>query len=150
MPAPGTGRVTCAVTSGRLDGSSVTGKLVAKAPAPDASAIPWLLVTVVSRDGKGKFERVTSIQRVHTKGGQAPPAQKCDPSKPNAETCSFATGPPPMAVAQEPAPASAPAPMRRADKAAEGAFEAKRRGDKEATMIPRQAIVEELVRRVGS
>jgi hypothetical protein len=69
-----------------IDGSSVTGKLAAKAPAPDASAIPWLLVTVVSRDGKGKFERVTSIQRVHTKGGQAPPAAKCDPSKPNAET----------------------------------------------------------------
>jgi hypothetical protein len=69
-----------------IDGSSVTGKLVAKAAAPDASAIPWLLITVVSRDGKGKFERVTSIQRVHTKGGQAPPAAKCDPSKPNAET----------------------------------------------------------------
>jgi Protein of unknown function (DUF3455) len=69
-----------------IDGSSVTGKLVAKAPAPDASSIPWLLVTVVSHDGKGKFEHVTSIQRVHTKGGQAPPAEKCDPSKPAAET----------------------------------------------------------------
>jgi len=68
-----------------IDGSSVTGKMVAKAPAPDASAIPWLLVTVVSHDGKGKFERVTSIERIHTKGGQAP-AGKCDPSKPDAET----------------------------------------------------------------
>jgi len=69
-----------------IDGSSVTGKLVAKAPAPEASSIPWLLVTVVSHDGKGKFERVTSIQRIHTKGGQAPPAAKCDPSRPAAET----------------------------------------------------------------
>lgn len=70
-----------------IDGSSVTAKLVAKAPAPapDASAIPWLLLTVVSHGGKGKFERVTSIQRIHTKGGQ-PPAGRCDPSRPNAET----------------------------------------------------------------
>ncbi len=69
-----------------IDGSSVTGKLVAKAPAPDASSIPWLLLTVVSHEGKGVFERVTSIQRVHTKGGQAPPAAKCHPSKTNAES----------------------------------------------------------------
>jgi hypothetical protein len=69
-----------------IDGSSVTGKMVAKAPSPDASAIPWLLISVVSHDGKGVFEGVTSIQRVHTRGGQAPPAAKCDPSKPNAET----------------------------------------------------------------
>lgn len=69
-----------------IDGSSVTGKMVAKAPSPDASSIPWLLITVVSHAGKGVFDRVTSIQRVHTKGGQAPPAEKCDPSKPNAET----------------------------------------------------------------
>jgi hypothetical protein len=70
-----------------IDGSSVTGKMVAKAPSPDASSIPWLLISVASRDGKGAFERVTTIQRVHTKGGQAPPADKCDPSKPSsAET----------------------------------------------------------------
>ena len=69
-----------------IDGSSVTAKLVAKAPAPNASDLPWLVLTVVSHEGKGKFERVTSIQRIHTKGGQAPPAAKCDPSKPAAET----------------------------------------------------------------
>ena len=68
-----------------IDGSSVTGKVVARAPSPDASAIPWLLISVVSHDGKGVFERVTSVQRLHTKGGQAPPVAKCDPS-PNAET----------------------------------------------------------------
>jgi len=69
-----------------IDGSSVTGKMVAKAPSPDAGSIPWLLLTVVSRQGTGAFARVTSIQRVHTKGGLAPPAEKCDPSKPGAET----------------------------------------------------------------
>lgn len=69
-----------------LDGSSVTGKMVAKAPAPDPGSIPWLLVSVVSHDGTGVLARVTSIQRIHTKGGVAPPAEKCDPSKPSAET----------------------------------------------------------------
>jgi hypothetical protein len=69
-----------------IDGSSVTGKMVAKAPSPDAGSIPWLLLTSVSHEGTGAFARVTSIQRVHTKGGQAPPAGKCDPSKPVAET----------------------------------------------------------------
>jgi uncharacterized protein DUF3455 len=69
-----------------LDGSSVTGKLLAKAPAPDPASIPWLLVSVVSHDGNGVLTRVTSIQRIHTKGGVAPPAEKCDPSKPSAET----------------------------------------------------------------
>jgi hypothetical protein len=64
----------------------VTAKLVAKASAPGANDIPWLLLSVVSHDGKGKFERVTSIQRIHTRGGLAPPAAKCDPSKPAAET----------------------------------------------------------------
>ena len=69
-----------------IDGSSVTGKMVAKAPAPDPASIPWLLVSVVSHEGNGVLTRVTSIQRIHTKGGVAPPAEKCDPSKPNAET----------------------------------------------------------------
>lgn len=69
-----------------IDGSAVTGKAVAKAPSPDANSIPWLLLTVVSHEGKGVLERVTSIQRVHTRGGQAPPPAKCDQSKPNAET----------------------------------------------------------------
>ena len=68
------------------DGSSVTGKMVAKAASPDPNSIPWLLLSVVSHDGKGKLERVTTIQRLHTKGGQPPPAAKCDAAKPEAET----------------------------------------------------------------
>jgi hypothetical protein len=69
-----------------VDGSSVMGKLVANAPSPDAGSIPWLLLTVASHQGKGKFEHVTSIQRIHTKGGQAPALDRCDASKPGAET----------------------------------------------------------------
>ena len=69
-----------------LDGSAVTGKMAAKAPSPDPKSIPWLLVTVVSHEGTGVLTRVSSIQRINTKGGMAPPAAKCDPSKPSAET----------------------------------------------------------------
>jgi len=53
------------------DGSQIMGKAVANAPSPDADSIPWLLVTVVSRSGDGVLGRVTSIQRVNTKGGKA-------------------------------------------------------------------------------
>jgi hypothetical protein len=59
------------------DGSRVTGKAVANASSPDADSIPWLLVTVVSRSGDGLLAHVTSIQRIHTKGGKAS-ASGCD------------------------------------------------------------------------
>lgn len=59
------------------DGSRVTGKAAANAPSPDGDSIPWLLVTVVSRSGDGVLARVTSIQRVNTKGGKAS-ASGCD------------------------------------------------------------------------
>jgi len=59
------------------DGSRVTGKAVANTPSPDPDSIPWLLLTVVSRSGDGKLTRVTSIQRINTKGGKAPPSG-CD------------------------------------------------------------------------
>jgi Protein of unknown function (DUF3455) len=61
------------------DGSKVVGKAAANAPSPDAGSIPWLLITVVSRDGNGALSRATTIQRIHTKGGKAP-ASGCDPS----------------------------------------------------------------------
>jgi hypothetical protein len=53
------------------DGSRITGKAVANAPSPDADSIPWLLVTVVSHSEAGVLARVTSVQRVNTKGGKA-------------------------------------------------------------------------------
>jgi hypothetical protein len=55
------------------DGSQITGKMAAKADAPDPNkAIPWLLVTVTANSGSGKLSGVTSIQRVNTVGGLAP------------------------------------------------------------------------------
>ncbi len=54
------------------DGSRVTGKAAANVPSPDPGSIPWLLVTVGSRSGEGALARVTSIQRINTKGGIAP------------------------------------------------------------------------------
>jgi hypothetical protein len=61
------------------DGSRVTGKAVANSPSPDANSIPWLLVTIVSHDGGGVLSRVTTIQRLNTKGGKAPESG-CDAS----------------------------------------------------------------------
>jgi hypothetical protein len=61
------------------DGSRVTGKAVANAPSPDADSIPWLLVNIVSHDGKGVLSSATTIQRINTKGGKAP-ATGCDAS----------------------------------------------------------------------
>jgi len=59
------------------DGSRITGKAAANEPSPDADSIPWLLVTVVSHSGEGALARVTSVQRLNTKGGKAP-ASGCD------------------------------------------------------------------------
>lgn len=67
------------------DGSQITGKMAAKVDAPDANAIPWLLLTVTSNSGKGALSPVTSIQRVNTVSGLAPEglphaAAECNPS----------------------------------------------------------------------
>lgn len=40
--------------------------------APDPTAIPWLLLQMVSNEGPGIFDRVTYIQRVNTAGGLPP------------------------------------------------------------------------------
>ena len=61
------------------DGSLVIGKAVANSPSPDANSIPWLLVTILSHDGSGVLSRVTTIQRLDTKGGKAPESG-CDAS----------------------------------------------------------------------
>jgi hypothetical protein len=59
------------------DGSRVMGKAVANAPSPDPDSIPWLLVTVVRHEGNGLLSRITTVQRLNTKGGKAP-ASGCD------------------------------------------------------------------------
>lgn len=61
------------------DGSRITGKGAATVPSPDADSIPWLLVKVVSHDGKGVLARVDTVQRLNTKGGKAP-GSGCDAS----------------------------------------------------------------------
>jgi hypothetical protein len=66
------------------DGSRVTGKPRAKADAPEAGAIPWLLFETKSTGGQGTLSKVKYIQRVATVGGQ-PPATGCDAAHKNAE-----------------------------------------------------------------
>lgn len=58
------------------DGSSAVGSVMAKADAPDPEAVPWLLLTAVSK-GPGLFARVMHVQRLDTSGGKAP-ATGCD------------------------------------------------------------------------
>jgi Protein of unknown function (DUF3455) len=60
-----------------VDGSLVTGKMIAKQDAPKPGAIPWLLVSVVSHSGDGVLDRVTTILRLHTEGGLPPRASDC-------------------------------------------------------------------------
>jgi hypothetical protein len=72
------------------DGSEVTGKAAAKVDALDSGSIPWLLVKVVSHSGNGQLASVTTIQRVHTHGGQ-PPAEGCDEAHKGDETKSSYT-----------------------------------------------------------
>jgi hypothetical protein len=59
------------------DGSKVVGEVAAKSPAPQAGAVPWLLLHAKTTSGTGLFSGVASIQRLRTVGGQAPDAG-CD------------------------------------------------------------------------
>jgi uncharacterized protein DUF3455 len=54
------------------DGSRIVGTVKARADAPAAGAIPWLLLATKSSGPDGAFSKVTSIQRVNTVGGVAP------------------------------------------------------------------------------
>ena len=58
------------------DGSRIVGAVKERADAPAAGAVPWLLLSAKSVGPEGSFSKVTSIQRVATKGGVAP-AGKC-------------------------------------------------------------------------
>jgi hypothetical protein len=72
------------------DGSEVSGKALAHVDSPDPASIPWLLVNVVNHSGNGLLTNVTTIQRVHTHGGN-PPLEGCDESHRDAETKSSYT-----------------------------------------------------------
>lgn len=54
------------------DGSKIVGAVKAKADAPEAGAIQWLLLATHSTGGAGAFANVTSVQRIATSGGSAP------------------------------------------------------------------------------
>jgi hypothetical protein len=61
-----------------IDGSEVTGKVVAKQDPPKPGAIPWLLLSAVNHTGEGTMARVTTIQRILTDGGLPPKAEECN------------------------------------------------------------------------
>jgi Protein of unknown function (DUF3455) len=67
------------------DGSKVVGEVVAKRDAPEAAAIPWLLLRAKSTSGSGIFGAIASIQRLQTSGG-SPPANGCDSSQSGKES----------------------------------------------------------------
>src|SRR5512134_1174928 len=56
------------------DGSKVVGAVKARADAPAAGAVPWLLLSAKVVGAQGSFSKVSSIQRVNTVGGVAPEA----------------------------------------------------------------------------
>lgn len=57
----------CRVRKGETD--DYEWAFVARADAPSAAAIPWLLLSTASDGPPGAFSEVTSIQRVNTSGG---------------------------------------------------------------------------------
>jgi len=54
------------------DGSKIAGTLKESADAPQAGAIPWLLLITKSVGSQGLFSKITSVQRVNTAGGVVP------------------------------------------------------------------------------
>jgi hypothetical protein len=56
-----------------VDGSKVVGMKVAQRPSPNAGAIPELQLNAASHAGAGIMSTVVFVERIHTKGGQAPP-----------------------------------------------------------------------------
>src|SRR5215510_9866791 len=52
-----------------VEGSGVTGKVLANAPGKTASDIPWLKLEVTARRGSGVLSTATTVQRINTVGG---------------------------------------------------------------------------------
>jgi hypothetical protein len=59
------------------DGSAVVAAVLERADAPEAGAIPWLLLEATEHAESGAFATVTHVQRLDTVGGTAP-AAGCD------------------------------------------------------------------------
>ena len=54
------------------DGRQIAGTVKESTDAPQADAIPWLLLDTKSVGSQGSVSKITSIQRVNTVGGVAP------------------------------------------------------------------------------
>jgi hypothetical protein len=52
-----------------IEGSSVIGKVAARALSDDKENIPWLKLEATDRRGDGPLKDVTTIQRINTDGG---------------------------------------------------------------------------------
>jgi hypothetical protein len=52
------------------DGSAVVGKAAGNAPGAAPNDIPWLKLDVVSQRGSGVLSGITTVQRIHTRGGK--------------------------------------------------------------------------------
>jgi hypothetical protein len=51
------------------DGSSVTGKAAGNAPGATPNDIAWLKLDVAAHRGSGVLADITTVQRIHTEGG---------------------------------------------------------------------------------
>ena len=67
------------------DGSEVTGKANAHVDSPDADAVAWLRVSATGHTGEGVFAKVSTIQRINTKGGKPSAAAGCTAANIGAE-----------------------------------------------------------------
>ena len=66
------------------DGATVTGKVLAKVPAPDGKSAPWLLLSASAGIPGSSLAGVTHVQRLYTNGGAAPQSS-CTPANGNAQ-----------------------------------------------------------------
>lgn len=53
------------------DGSIVQAKVKASSPGGTSNDIPWLKLDVTTQRGNGVFSKVTTVQRINTRGGAA-------------------------------------------------------------------------------
>ena len=67
------------------DGSAVWGEVLARAPSPNPESVPVLLLKAVKAAGSGVLSGVNYIQRLETRGGNAP-EEGCDAGHLGAES----------------------------------------------------------------
>jgi hypothetical protein len=53
------------------DGTAVVARVSGRAPGATAQDIPWLKLEVTERRGSGALSGVSTVQRIHTRGGAA-------------------------------------------------------------------------------